>query len=265
MIRATVRLRCEGRQHLDAIRARGGRYIHTFWHGHLFLMPYAYAGGRIAILISEHTDGEYIARTMARFGHESVRGSTTSGGAAALRNAVRKAREGYDLGFTPDGPRGPRHRAQMGVVAAARLTGLPIVPVAFAASRAKVMGSWDGFILPLPFSRGVFVYGEPIVVDEVAEGPPVDLAAKQTAAGARSADRTTASFVGSRPTARTGTATETREDRTAGPPRESGLEGVRLEVEEALRRCASRAETLARDRDAFAALAPLPAPRRVWI
>ena len=166
--RATMRLRCEGRESLDALRARGGRYIHAFWHGHMFLMPYAYAGGRIAILISEHRDGEMIARTMARFGHASVRGSTTSGGPAALRNAVRLAREGYDLGFTPDGPRGPRHRAQMGVAAAARLTGLPIVPVAFAVSRGKVMGSWDGFVLPAPFARGVFVYGAPIHVEAEA-------------------------------------------------------------------------------------------------
>jgi lysophospholipid acyltransferase (LPLAT)-like uncharacterized protein len=172
LLRATMRVRCVGREGLDALRARGGRYIHAFWHGHLLLMPYAYPGSRIAILISEHRDGEYIARTMARFGHLSVRGSTTSGGAAALRRAVRLARdEGYDLGFTPDGPRGPRHRVQMGAIMAARLSGLPIVPVAFGASRARVMGSWDGFIVPLPFARGVFAYGEPIEVPrDAAEG-----------------------------------------------------------------------------------------------
>ena len=163
-VRATMRLRCSGREHLDAIRARGGSYIHAFWHGHLFLMPYAHDGERIAILISEHRDGEYIARTMARFGHESVRGSTTSGGAAVLRKAVRMAARGYDLGFTPDGPRGPRHVVQMGVIMAARLSGLPIVPVAFGASRAAALGSWDRFIVPRPFARGVFVYGPPRMV-----------------------------------------------------------------------------------------------------
>jgi lysophospholipid acyltransferase (LPLAT)-like uncharacterized protein len=164
LLRVTMRIRCAGREELDALRGGGGRYIHAFWHGHLLLMPYAYPGGRMAILISEHRDGEYIARTMERFGHTSVRGSTTSGGSAALRRAVRMAREGFDLGFTPDGPRGPRHRAQMGVVMAARLSGLPVIPVAFAASPAKVMGSWDGFVVPYPFSRGVFVYGAPLQV-----------------------------------------------------------------------------------------------------
>jgi lysophospholipid acyltransferase (LPLAT)-like uncharacterized protein len=163
-LRATMRLRCAGVEGLREIRSRRRPYIHAFWHGHLLLMPYAYPGGRIGILISEHRDGEYIARTMERFGHASIRGSTTSGGAAALRRAVRLAKSGWDLGFTPDGPRGPRHKVQMGVILAARLSGLPIVPVSFAASRARILGSWDGFVVPKLFSSGVFVYGEPIRV-----------------------------------------------------------------------------------------------------
>jgi len=103
---------------------------------------------------------------MGRFGHESIRGSTTSGGAMALRAAVRALRGGKDVGFTPDGPRGPRHKVQMGVIQAARMSGAPIVPVAFSASRKRVLGSWDGFIVPAPFSRGVFVYGRPIEVPQ---------------------------------------------------------------------------------------------------
>jgi len=163
LIRRTMRLRHVG-EGLAAARSGDAPYIHAFWHGHLFLMPYSYRGRGISILISEHGDGEIIARTMAWFGHRSIRGSTTSGGAAALRSAVRALREGRDLGFTPDGPRGPRHRVQMGVIQAARLGGAPIVPVAFAASARRVMGSWDGFIVPSPFSRGVFVYGDPMRV-----------------------------------------------------------------------------------------------------
>jgi len=162
--RRTMRLTHVGREPIERLRAQHRPYIHAFWHGHMFLMPYSYTGRRIAIMISEHQDGELIARTMKRFGHESIRGSTTSGGASALRAAVRALRRGCDVGFTPDGPRGPRHRVQPGVIQAARLSGAPIVPVAFAASRRKVFGSWDAFIVPWPFSRGVFVYGEPIEV-----------------------------------------------------------------------------------------------------
>jgi len=159
-----MRLHHVGRGPLDALLAARRPYIHAFWHGHLFLMPYSYRGDRIAIMISEHRDGELIARTMGHFGHESIRGSTTSGGAAALRAAVRALREGADVGFTPDGPRGPARRVQPGVIQAARLSGAPIVPVAFGASRCRVMSSWDGFVVPYPFSRGVFLYGEPFHV-----------------------------------------------------------------------------------------------------
>ena len=166
MIRLTMRVTHVGREVIDNLRAAGRPYIHTFWHGHLFLMPYSYTGRGIAIMISDHRDGELIARTMGRFGHESIRGSTTSGGAMALRAAVRALRSGKDVGFTPDGPRGPRHKVQMGVIQAARMSGAPIVPVAFSASRKKVLGSWDGFIVPAPFARAVFVYGQPIEVPQ---------------------------------------------------------------------------------------------------
>jgi hypothetical protein len=176
LTRLTMRLDRIGRGVVDDLGAAGRPYIHAFWHGHLFLMPYSYLGHRIAIMISAHHDGELIARTMKRFGHESLRGSTTSGGAMALRAAVRALRDGCDVGFTPDGPRGPRHRAQMGVVQAARMSGAPIVPVAFSASRKRVLGSWDGFIVPMPFSKGVFVYGDPIEVPAQADEAQMEAA-----------------------------------------------------------------------------------------
>ena len=117
------------------LRAEGRSFILAFWHGRLLLMRYAYPGKRITILISRHSDGEMIARTMELFGLHASRGSTTEGGAAGLREIVRRVRQGYDVGFTPDGPRGPCHVAQAGVVLAARLARVPIVPVGFGASK----------------------------------------------------------------------------------------------------------------------------------
>src|SRR5262245_42215329 len=172
--RRTMRLTHVGRHVTEALTGAGRPYIHAFWHGHLFLMPYSYKGRGIAILISAHHDGELIARTMTLFGHETIRGSTTSGGAAALKAVLRALRSGVDCGFTPDGPRWPRHRVQMGVIQAARLGGAPIVPVAFSASRKRTLGSWDGFLIPYPFSRGVFVYGEPIEVPHGADGAQME-------------------------------------------------------------------------------------------
>ncbi len=134
-VRRTMRIRHEGRRTVDE-RLRAGRpFILAFWHGQLFLMRYSFPGRKITILISRHRDGQLIARTMELFGLHASRGSTTEGGAAGLREAVRRVREGFCVGFTPDGPRGPRRVAQPGVVMAARLARVPIIPVAFSASK----------------------------------------------------------------------------------------------------------------------------------
>jgi len=135
IVRRTMRVRYEGREIVDRMLAAGEPFILAFWHGRLFLMRYAFPGTRITILISRHADGEMIARTMELFGLHTSRGSTTEGGAAGLREVVRRVREGYCVGFTPDGPRGPRQIAQGGVVQAARLARVPIIPVAFGASK----------------------------------------------------------------------------------------------------------------------------------
>jgi lysophospholipid acyltransferase (LPLAT)-like uncharacterized protein len=163
-LRATLRLRYENREVIDRLLAADRRYVHAFWHSRLLIMPYSYFGPRISILISRHRDGELIARTMARFGHATTRGSSSRGGAAALREAVRLVREGWDIGITPDGPRGPARVAQPGVVQVARLTGAPVVPVTVAASRGKRLSSWDSFLVPRPFSRVLIAYGEPLVI-----------------------------------------------------------------------------------------------------
>jgi lysophospholipid acyltransferase (LPLAT)-like uncharacterized protein len=167
-VHATLRVRHLGREPLDRLQAAGETYIHAFWHGRLLLMPFSYRGRRITILISQHRDGEYIARTMEQLGFHTTRGSTTRGGAAALRQCVRRLREGYDLGITPDGPLGPRHEVQAGVIEAARLSGAAIVPVAFGAHPGRILDTWDGFLLPWPFGRAVFRYGEPLRVPKDA-------------------------------------------------------------------------------------------------
>jgi hypothetical protein len=139
-------------------------------------MPYAYRGGRISVLVSQSTDGELIASTVARLGIDSSRGSSSRGGIGGMRSLLRKTAEGWDIAFTPDGPRGPLREVQPGVILAAAATGLPIQPVAVAASRAKLLRSWDRFVVPLPFSTVHFVYGEPLVVER--RGDTVEAAAE---------------------------------------------------------------------------------------
>src|SRR5262245_66547714 len=119
----------------------GQPYVHAFFHDQLLMMTYSYRGAafgrRLAVLASRHRDGEYVSRTLERFGHQMVRGSTGRGGMSGLRQMVRLLRAGRDAAFATDGPRGPRHQVQIGVIEAARLGGAPIVPVAFAASVKK--------------------------------------------------------------------------------------------------------------------------------
>jgi lysophospholipid acyltransferase (LPLAT)-like uncharacterized protein len=132
---ATMRIRRENFGVLDDLSRRGKPCILAFWHGRMFLMPYSYRGTRVTILISEHRDGEYISRTMERFGFATARGSSTRSGAIGLREILRALQHGGDAAFTPDGPRGPRETVQPGVIAAARLSGAPIVPLTFACSK----------------------------------------------------------------------------------------------------------------------------------
>ncbi|MDX1584549.1 MAG: lysophospholipid acyltransferase family protein, partial [Thermoanaerobaculia bacterium] len=162
IIYATMRIRHVGYGPAEELRKQGTRYILAFWHAHLLLMVFAKYEPPIVTMISRHRDGELIARTVSYFGARSTRGSTTRGGATALRGLIAAARAGATLAITPDGPRGPRHVAQTGTVHAAQATGLPIVPVAFISHPKIRFRSWDRFEVPWLFSRGVFLYGEPI-------------------------------------------------------------------------------------------------------
>ncbi len=138
MLRRVMVIEYRGREIVHQNLARGENVLYTFWHDQLLMMHYAYFGSGISTLISEHRDGEMLARTLRRLGHSVIRGSTTSGGARALRNMVRCARNGFDLAIAPDGPRGPRHQAQSGAVELARLSSLRIIPVAFGVSKKKL-------------------------------------------------------------------------------------------------------------------------------
>lgn len=169
LLRATVRLSHHGDAAMRRMEREGGPFIVAFWHRHLLLMPYCYRRGRISILISRHRDGELIARTMERFGFDTTRGSSTRGGAAALRELLRRVRQGWDLAFTPDGPRGPAGIVKPGVVQVAAMAGVPVQPVALAASRCRRLASWDRFVIPLPGSAVHFVYGEPLRVAREAD------------------------------------------------------------------------------------------------
>lgn len=160
----SLRLRVVGGDRREALHRRHGAVCGCCWHALMLVPLFHNRHSAGCALVSEHRDGELIARVLRRLGYTLVRGSTTRGAARALVQLVRAAREGRDLAFTPDGPRGPRYVAQPGVVYVAAKTGCPIIPVGFAAARYWEFHSWDRFRLPKPFSRAELRYGEPLHV-----------------------------------------------------------------------------------------------------
>jgi lysophospholipid acyltransferase (LPLAT)-like uncharacterized protein len=149
----------------DRLLADHRRAIICFWHGRLLMMPYGVRGDRqFHILVSDHRDGRLIARTVQRFGIGIIAGSSSREPVQALYRVAEVCRA-YGLPcVTPDGPRGPCMRAAMGPVLAAEMAEAVLVPVSYATSRRRIIPSWDRFLLPLPFGRGVFVVGREIDV-----------------------------------------------------------------------------------------------------
>lgn len=156
---ATVRRRTRDEEHYLRFRRAGEPVLFVLWHGRLLPLVYQHRGQGVVVLVSEHADGEYIARVIRRHGYGAVRGSSTRGGVKGLKGLVRAAREGHDLAITPDGPRGPAKQFKSGALVAAQMTGVPVVPVSAGASAAWHFESWDRFMVPRPFSVVRVAYG----------------------------------------------------------------------------------------------------------
>jgi lysophospholipid acyltransferase (LPLAT)-like uncharacterized protein len=139
------------------------RYIYAFWHENLLAPLSQYAQPNIRVLISRHADGQIIAELARHLGFGLVRGSSTRGGVEAVRQMLRLGQEAH-LAVTPDGPRGPRRRIQLGLIYLAAHTGLPIVPVGIGYRRPWRMKSWDHFAIPKPGSFMTCVTPDPISI-----------------------------------------------------------------------------------------------------
>ncbi len=174
---ATGRWRTEGSGEARRLWDAGEPFVLAFWHGRLLMMPYCWDRSKtIHMLISQHRDGQIIANVVRHFGIRWMAGSSSKGGAQALRGMLKALKGGEYVGITPDGPRGPRMRASDGVVSVARMSGAPVLPATFGARRGKVLRSWDRFLVAWPFSSGVIVWGEPVRVERDADEAAVEAA-----------------------------------------------------------------------------------------
>lgn len=159
-----------GRERLERAVAAHGAVVPVYWHAQQLLplkhlLDCRHFGLKLGFLISPSVDGEVPALLVRRVGGTVIRGSSNMTGARALRDYYEAiAKHGVSPSITPDGPRGPRREAKPGAILVSQLSGKPIVPMAYAASRVWLFPTWDRFVLPLPFSRAVLAIGEPFVV-----------------------------------------------------------------------------------------------------
>lgn len=169
--RATLRVE---RLHFDrylALKARGVPILFALWHGRMFLSIQAHRREGIVTMASRSEDGEIIAGWLERNGYSVVRGSTTRGGSEALREMVRRIRSGRSGALTVDGPTGPPREVQPGIVQLARMTGGWILPITSSSRRPRFLRSWDRYLLPMPFSKNVVLYGEPFPIEADVTDP----------------------------------------------------------------------------------------------
>lgn len=144
------------------------RHIWVFWHNRMFLIPWLrenlIPGQEGAFLTSPSGDGQIIADACSDFKLKPVRGSSSRRGAQAMVELANYVKSGHDIGITPDGPRGPRYRMNMGVIKLAQLTGAQLMPVHIRYDRALRFPTWDGFLLPMPFSGVEIEFAKPFTV-----------------------------------------------------------------------------------------------------
>lgn len=143
-------------------------FIVSMWHGDLLMQPFNYQNfkpkGTVRAIISEHSDGEAIRRTVEYLGIGSLAGSSTRGGAKALIGAIKSIKNGIDVAITPDGPKGPIYSVADGVVIISQKTKAKILPFSVIPSKYWQLKSWDKFIIPKPFGKIDFYIGDPIDV-----------------------------------------------------------------------------------------------------
>jgi len=169
IVLASLRLRVRGLDNVEAA-GRGGRpVLYAFWHGRQLALLRANPTRRLTVMTSLSRDGEMQARVMGRFGIEVVRGSSSRGGLAGMLALNRSLTDGSSVGMAVDGPRGPAFVAKPGIVALARRSGAAIVPLtAGFGRRVQLKRAWDGFNIPMPFTRALVVFGKPIHVKRQA-------------------------------------------------------------------------------------------------
>ena len=139
------------------------KYIFCCWHNKLFLGPHLLPRNRVInALQSSHSDGMITSLAFQFLGMNVILGSSKKGGMQAFRKMVKCLKLGESIAITPDGPKGPKEKVKEGIIKLAQMTSTPIIPLVWATRKYKIINSWDNFVLPYPFSKGIYSFGKPI-------------------------------------------------------------------------------------------------------
>ena len=154
-------------------------YIFCCWHNRLFLGPHLLPRNRIInALQSSHSDGMITSLAFEYLGMKVILGSSKKGGMQAFRNMVKCIQLGESVAITPDGPKGPKETVKEGIIKLAQITQKPIIPLVWSTNKYKAFNSWDNFILPFPFSKGVYSFGNPMYVKKKINDEEIEKARK---------------------------------------------------------------------------------------
>ena len=143
------------------------KYIFCCWHNRLFLGTHLLPRNRVInALQSSHSDGMITSLAFQYLGMNVILGSSKKGGMQAFRKMVKRLQLGESIAITPDGPKGPKEKVKEGVIKLAQMTDTPIIPLVWATKKFKIINSWDNFVLPYPFSKGIYSFGKPIHIEK---------------------------------------------------------------------------------------------------
>ena len=158
----TCRIEIKNRQLVDDLMGKHSSLIYVFWHRHIFYTIYHFRNRGARPLISLSEDGELVTHTALGFGMNPIRGSSSKGGARAFMEMVKEVQKpGQEILITADGPKGPPRLIKDGPIKLSQKSRIPLVPISWNCNRPKIFKkSWDQFMIPRPFSRVVFSYGE---------------------------------------------------------------------------------------------------------
>lgn len=165
LIGKTSKIRIINSEVVKKIKSDKKNIIYAFWHGRQFFLVYTHRFQNIGIMTSLSRDGSLQTAILSKFGYSCIRGSSTRGWLGATRKMAEKIKEGRNIAFAADGPKGPVYKVKSGVIYLAQITGSVIVPTSSSARYKKIIPrSWDEYLFPFPFNRAVVIYGKPIEV-----------------------------------------------------------------------------------------------------